>query len=369
MHYPQGKEIRALLEFVQERVEGTGVALQWAAVDVRVGSLSVHLDEGRCFNGETYVEDSGFDALFSSEVIRLNYAKIILRNLFDAFIQAELRKGLPSNASPAMASSTNTSPTGTDFLRMHRTQAPGHISLQGLNRQSSGATRPLATNSIALATPALTSALPPNETDKASRIVDRSLSILYQVKETAEEPVPSTATTPKAAPEPLKTPMTNRTNASPMTPGSNGFMNRFKLRSRTKTTEQTPAAEATEASPAQTLDQSPKAAHRRFLTELFSTPIQPPTAEDAPRLRLPPGVVYAIAEETKVSGAYSVMHRGLADNTGLEASTLEEKSPAWLLEFLLQNRFPPAEAQKLTFVLTPWKNENGEASMPVMPLK
>ena len=46
-----------VLEMVRERVEGETMVITWCQVDTKIGSLVVHLDEGRVFDAEVYADE------------------------------------------------------------------------------------------------------------------------------------------------------------------------------------------------------------------------------------------------------------------------------------------------------------------------
>ncbi|KAI8824319.1 uncharacterized protein EV422DRAFT_565017 [Fimicolochytrium jonesii] len=61
---------------------------QWCSVDIHNGSLVVHLDEARCFEGEIFHEDSGVEEPPEAEEQRINIGKWVLTLLFQAFTAA-----------------------------------------------------------------------------------------------------------------------------------------------------------------------------------------------------------------------------------------------------------------------------------------
>ncbi|CAE6445534.1 unnamed protein product [Rhizoctonia solani] len=48
---------REALDLVRDRVEGESMTLAWIKVDTRVGDLTVHLEEPRCFDAEVYADE------------------------------------------------------------------------------------------------------------------------------------------------------------------------------------------------------------------------------------------------------------------------------------------------------------------------
>ena len=161
-----GNVSRDLLEMVKERIEGEGSTSTWCTCTSRIGSLSIHLDEAQVFDAEVYADEShlGPASTFPSDH-RLNLGKWILRSLFDGFIAAEQ---LPPSPPNKVAGKT------TPTLR-RSTEAP-HFSLAEL-------ASPIIPNpadrtpgmTLALATPALTQALPPDLSDEPANRSDLAL--------------------------------------------------------------------------------------------------------------------------------------------------------------------------------------------------
>ena len=52
-----------VLELVKNRIEGETMVITWCAVDTKIGSLVVHLEEGRVFDAEVYADESGVPGL------------------------------------------------------------------------------------------------------------------------------------------------------------------------------------------------------------------------------------------------------------------------------------------------------------------
>lgn len=50
-----------VLEMVKQRVEGETMVITWCQVDTRIGSLVVHLEEGRVFDAEVYADELELD--------------------------------------------------------------------------------------------------------------------------------------------------------------------------------------------------------------------------------------------------------------------------------------------------------------------
>lgn len=54
------KHSNEVLEMVKERVEGETMVITWCQVDTKIGSLVVHLEEGRVFDAEIYADELGY---------------------------------------------------------------------------------------------------------------------------------------------------------------------------------------------------------------------------------------------------------------------------------------------------------------------
>ena len=91
---------------------------------------------------------------------------------------------------------------------------------------------------------------------------------------------------------------------------------------------------------------------------LLSGPVNPPPSSEAPSLPLPPHTSIVISEEAP--SGWVTLYRGNIATTGIDARQLEEVMPMWLLECLLQNKVPSIPITKLSFVLLPYKEPDGE---------
>lgn len=89
---------------------------------------------------------------------------------------------------------------------------------------------------------------------------------------------------------------------------------------------------------------------------LLSTPLSPPTSNEAPTINMPSTMAILVSEES--ASGWTILYRGQVSSTGVDARLLEESMPFWLLEYLLINRAPPIPAIKISFVLLPWKPSN-----------
>ncbi|KAI0667157.1 hypothetical protein C8Q78DRAFT_982656 [Trametes maxima] len=92
---------------------------------------------------------------------------------------------------------------------------------------------------------------------------------------------------------------------------------------------------------------------------LLSGPVTPPPSSEAPSLPLPPNTSIVISEEAP--SGWVTLYRGNISTTGSDTRQLEEIMPMWLLECLLQNKVPAIPIVKVSFVLLPYREPEGEA--------
>lgn len=77
---------------------------------------------------------------------------------------------------------------------------------------------------------------------------------------------------------------------------------------------------------------------------------------------MPQNIVIHISEETPFG--WTAVYRGTVGVTGLDAQTLEETMPMWLLEYLLTNKVPIVPITKVGFVLLPYPARKGAEQLP-----
>lgn len=97
--------------------------------------------------------------------------------------------------------------------------------------------------------------------------------------------------------------------------------------------------------------------------QLLSSPINPPTTNDAPLHLFPPNTIVLISEEA--SPSYTIVYRGTVSTTHNDIDALEKGIPLWLAEYLLLNQTPPlAPLAKLSFTLMPWNKDPDVEPLP-----
>ncbi|KAI0659996.1 hypothetical protein C8Q70DRAFT_977330 [Cubamyces menziesii] len=155
--------------------------------------------------------------------------------------------------------------------------------------------------------------------------------------------------------------------ATPSTPTMGSIMGRLKAFG--KSTKRQASEPSGVATPGGTLTAPPSGAtsgetfdtHIATKTPaqtLLSGPVTPPPSSEAPSLPLPPHTSIVISEEAP--SGWVTLYRGNIATTGSDARQLEEVMPMWLLECLLQNKVPSIPITKLSFVLLPYKEPDGE---------
>lgn len=97
--------------------------------------------------------------------------------------------------------------------------------------------------------------------------------------------------------------------------------------------------------------------------QLLTSPINPPSSNDAPLHPYPPNTIVLISEEA--SPSYTIVYRGIVSTTYNDVDALEKEIPVWLAEYLLLNQTPPlAPLAKLSFTLMPWNKDPEAEPLP-----
>ncbi|CDZ97690.1 Conserved WD40 repeat-containing protein [Phaffia rhodozyma] len=353
---------RDALELVKERMEGEAVVPTWCSVDTKIGGLTVSLERGRCFDAEVHLDElilRGLQGDYKDDQ-RVSLGKLLLANLFDGFVKAELLRHQHSpdeNLSRPTKRSTQTPPTyiplGSKVMGFQSTSQPPTPG--GMGAMS------------ALATPAMTAALAPTD-DFFSSTIKKD----YFPK----------MTSPVVSHQPLEIPTTTASMDTPMSPGAvqtpgGSFMGKFKGFGKNKkltagTTPALPVAEISEEE-AQRLQDEAKYGklapidleQKRLLDTLFSNPLNPPKPAEIPLIPSLSDVAIVIDEESRDAGAWAVTYRGSVAHASHEVDTLEMTLPSWVLEYLLAGRVPVKETVNMSFVLEPCKF--GLGAMAEMP--
>ncbi|SCV71380.1 BQ2448_2968 [Microbotryum intermedium] len=380
-----------LLDLVRERIEGEGAVATWCKCDARTGSLVVHLEEARVFDGEVYADEAMPTSvdMDPGPEHRIILGKWVLRNLFDSFIEAEMELRAGSRTPVPHSRRVNGVPNFISLSGLATAVTPGAMGLK-----TPGMT-------IALATPALNPVvLPPNAPSFASSspVAVRS----HDLETIPQSPTPHVFDAGDFArnsvtPGLIKTPAANgrvdndyfslptspndSTTASPVisspsgplpTPGGSlmGRLRNLGKASKKANVESTeaPAATSVPLEP-ETIDTRSAAEQHQHqvLQTVFSRPLAHCEPEDAPTLTYPSDTAIIISEGGFDSSASSVIYRGLVGTGREDLSVLEQKAPLWLLDFLLGNRVLIKEPVKLSFLIQPWTDENGKSDLRELP--
>jgi WD repeat-containing protein 48 len=251
-----GRSPREALESVRERIEGEGMVAAWSTVDTRIGDLTVHMLDQRCFEAEVYMDEAGLSdmkgfqeeqrGMSTSSFLSFTYEitfserrevdpkQLIRRYVLFAkfefvhqltilragFVQAELRQ----NASTAVPTPA-VPPTPSTGIR--RGPAPSHINFESTGGASSRRPRTLSDIgtwtartpgiAISLNTPSMTPAVlpelpPPSPTVSRQAPKEHGLSTIPHspVVPGSPPPMPSISAVPSSFP--TKTPSAKDTN-------------------------------------------------------------------------------------------------------------------------------------------------------------
>lgn len=371
------------LEVVKERIEGQGVTPLWCSAETRGGALTVHIEEPRCFEAEFYIDEflDCVDAAKFKEDQRGQVARWLLRNLFAGFVEAEcqLRPALIDREASHLP------PETPAWDKIARAQRNGPF--------TPGMTMGLATPAK---TPALTSsasnplylgsaqknggngdrtALPTSTT--VSRDSGQAAGDYFSARgSTPASGAGQVPQTPGARAREGSSAGGDEINGNVVTPGLNagngsgggsGFMNKFRF-GKNKTDKADAQADtlddaakkardaAAAANGTNGNDGSSKAlSHVQMLEELFGRPLAPASLDEMPRLPLPRDTAVIISQSSADAGSWEAVYRGLVSCTGDDTEVLEQTSPMWLLECLLNNHVNARDPVKLSFTLSPWK--------------
>lgn len=316
-----GRDAKEALEVVREHIEGEAATVTWCSVDTRIGSLTVHIEEGRAFDAEVYADEVLEDVTGFREDQRLNLGKWMLANLFEGLVRAE---GGRAESAPG------------EFAPIRRSNTRGGLA-------------------IGMSTPALTPAILPQIDTTATR---RPL-----------EMIPQSPATPAKSPSTHNDYFSIRPSptAEPTTPG---FMNRFKKKQQQPQQQQRPEATAVPETPtlAAHPDSAAEAEQLRLLAAVRSHPFAPPPPTEAPPLPIPRSTALLIAEESRDAGAWAVTYRSMVSRTDRDVEPLEMAAPHWVLDYLFAGRNRVKDPVKLCFVLEPWAASSGDGEqLPAMP--
>ncbi|ORX37083.1 hypothetical protein BD324DRAFT_624711 [Kockovaella imperatae] len=380
------------LELVRDRIEGETMIITWCSVDTKIGSLVVHLEEGRVFDAEVYADELGLK-FNSKEDIRLNLGKWALGNLFKGLIKAEEESVVsmspknPTTNLPAVQRSPEARPIPLD-----RPQAAPRHRQRALTGSFSGGAPSLDIPGLATAaaTPAILpdfefskSAPTPGGAWQAFSIRDsNSLSaIAGSPASVAASPLDTTmrgdyfslrkqqsAITEEKTPQSPATASPVAATPVPSTPG--GTKLKFKPFGKKKKPEapMSTVVENKETPPAEPEEKKPQLSEREteqltILDTVRAHAFHPPSAVDAPPLEFPPTTALLISEESKDAGAWVVTYRSQVASTHRDMEALEMNSPLWLLDYLFTSRIRIKEPVKLTFILEPLA-DSGMKEMP-----
>ncbi|KAJ3300787.1 hypothetical protein HK104_003757 [Borealophlyctis nickersoniae] len=110
-------DVGETFESVVEKAQTKEWVANWCVVQARGAALTVHLEEGRCWDAEVYHEDTGSEVLPSNEDQRVNLAKWVLTYLFLPMTEAHFRSlracvpRTPQTPTPVPAASSESAPS------------------------------------------------------------------------------------------------------------------------------------------------------------------------------------------------------------------------------------------------------------------
>ncbi|KAG8737941.1 hypothetical protein FRC10_007521 [Ceratobasidium sp. 414] len=159
LHDDTGHKIspREALDLVRDRIEGEAMTPAWASVDTRVGDLTVHLIEPRCFDAEVYADEIEWLDVRAIETGDENEHRQFTRA--ELALSAELAAPTPRATAPGLPPAVVAVP-GLPSVAEGKATAPedGINSIPGSPRVASGSpalspATPLALGGLPLAAP------------------------------------------------------------------------------------------------------------------------------------------------------------------------------------------------------------------------
>lgn len=414
-----GRDAKEALEIVREHIEGEAATITWCSVDTRVGSLTVHIEEGRAFDAEIYADEVGLgDDPYFKEDQRINIGKWVIANLFAGLVKAEAAEAVQitpqavHSALPSNGSNRSPAPTFTALERpLTNSSTPGRRLRSASSLSLAGQLTSGGGLMIGMSTPALTPAiLPISEKDEFSLEVGswKNRAGLPAIPQSvAASPTGFNVTGGSRTPgelvskgdyfstPPPKGARESSVNDLPKTPGgtitpgastsaptqtsSGSFMGRLKgfggknkkaAVETAQATLQAPTVEDIEGEDQE--DTGPAiseqhAAQLRLLSAVRSHPFQPPPYHEAPPLPIPQETALLISEESRDAGAWAVTYRGMVSRAEEDFEPLEMAAPGWMLDYLFAGRNRVREPDKLCFILEPWCVCTAEQRLSEMP--
>lgn len=414
---------RRHLDEVVPEVDTAENVTNWCSVDTKTGRLTVMLEEIYCFDAEMYADETEFAGKIEfREDQRINLGKWVLRNLFSALLDEEIRRddehrktirkstGLKRDGAPTglvLPQSNPVSAQHTPGEDMTTPKADANAALAPKTPgMKIGAATPLPTRAK---TPADTKpSLPPTaeegshlDTTAASKrsSSEQSHDYFSQTKAVpadsaeaqAHKEIPPTPGGTVHIPVP-QSPSTEKKKSGLFGKSFNmkmSFPNNLK---RTATVSSTaPTEEKKEEEKKEESDKSDKSSEKeeekqaRVIEDNFYGVVQriryayedylanqatadqpvpigitPSPPNETPLLRPPPHTTILIQEDNPEAGGLSDLYRGEIASLGNPDQTdiLEKVAPAWLGELLLRNEIPPKDTPKVSFILTPAPDSN-----------
>ncbi|WVQ73545.1 hypothetical protein IAR50_003121 [Cryptococcus sp. DSM 104548] len=398
-----------VLELVKKCVDGDVEIFPWCAgIDTKIGSLVVHLDEGRVFDADAFADELGVVGGDINEDTRINLGKWALSNLFRGLILAEeheVTSHIPPSPTSPSGSSLHEAPHAPSRMRAPSLSTP-------IDRPPTSAHRKRAmTGSFSKARPTLNIPVTSPNMGRQAVFLDvpadgqRGREEGWRGYETSKVGTPGKMglTGQPAVESPtlgmgsgaLSNSYTSASgkdyfsargsDPSPpgnangggkessgsigkspaATPSGGGLMGKLKSLGKKKAAET--AMPAVQEKEVVEEDTGPKvsekdAAQLEMLDLVRSHHFHPPPPHEAPPLHYPPTTTLLLSEQVGNAGAWVVTYRSQVSTTERDMEALEMNSPMWLLDCIFANRVKEKAVPRVTFVLKP-KPESGLPSL------
>ncbi|KAF9583033.1 hypothetical protein BGW38_010379 [Lunasporangiospora selenospora] len=431
------------LDDVVNELNTTESVPTWCTIDTRIGALTIHLEEGRCFDAEVYVDEE-------EEVLdperpedqRIVIGKWVLKNLFDKYIpihinayekecyrqqQLEEQAALHSVPTTVIINENNEvvntvsngnsatqdgrTPIVTPTVQLSSGRPTINTTPEGLRKSASESAPPTPSGALSSGGPGASSSTsagtPPSSsgngfmgrlkhsvkklarTPSAEQRFENGRPTRKSIGSASAISIPSSSvhvSQPPCSPSiPEHTVSTSTetgtattatsTASSPKNttaegPGSTstlgvGATSTERLGQGACPTDPDDARSTSSGtSSSHTDDSVPSPEHHlppsTVCVRAPHPPFSPPTNLDCPTTEVPPHIPVIISEQSREASSSVDLYRGSKGTLAEDYMTLVQIMPNWILEVLLKNTIPLKESAKVSFVLRPHHDQEGD---------
>ncbi|KAK5821604.1 hypothetical protein F5H01DRAFT_305181 [Linnemannia elongata] len=395
----------------------------WCTIDTRIGALTVHLDEGRCFDAEVYVDEiEETPDPERPEDQRIVIGKWVLNNLFEQYVPVHIdayekevyrQQHLEELAAQLSVPTTVVTNERNEVVNGQDDGSDGDAGSSGagqlngsrptVNTSAEGLKGPSTDSHQAGGTSPSVPAPPPTSAVGAKLNAPGSLTASPSVPSTPLTSFSPTGSSSRGNPSSINVPAANAppTSAilkplhSPSVPEIPAQYQAATAGNNTNTASTAPPSAS--SSPRTTIvegpgglgldlagkadggdDQSVSISDTTSSHSIDSIPspvlqlpsptlsvrpphppFSPPTHLDFPKTIIPAHIPVIISEQSREASSTVDLYRGSVGTLAQDYIPLVQVVPTWLLEVVLKNSIPVKESPKVSFVLRPHHHQEG----------